>query len=122
MPKQLAGTIEFLTAAAMLLAAALPEEQRILVCVRLLTRKRAMLIKILGEDRYWVDERHTPMVARMGCQLVEAIRRENPLLCSTLLHELVQFVYAQGQPVPREELAAPDLEIPPPEWLFPAPA
>jgi hypothetical protein len=73
-----------------------------------------LIIQLLEEDRYRIDEQHEPEIVALARQLVEAAHLDEAMLFSTLLQQMVQLVHAQGQPIPPEEFTPPDLEIPAP--------
>lgn len=77
-----------------------------------------MIVRILGEQQYRLDETHMQAIARLDNQLLEAVHQDDHAQFSFLLHYLVQFIRANGQLVPNEELVTSDLIVPAPDMTL----
>ncbi len=74
-----------------------------------------MIVRILGEDQYRLDDAHLPTLTRLDNDLEKAAAQEDAAQFKTLLEQLVGFIRAQGQVVPYDELITSQLLIPPPD-------
>ena len=74
-----------------------------------------MIVRILGEDQYQLDDTHLPALTKWDNDLEKAASQEDSAQFSTLLDQLVTFVRDQGQVVPYDEVVPSQLLIPPPD-------
>ncbi len=74
-----------------------------------------MIVRILGEEQYRLDDAHLPAITKLDNDLEKAAAQDDAGQFSALLNQLVDFIRAQGQVVPYEELATSQLLIPPPD-------
>lgn len=72
-----------------------------------------MIVRILTEDQYQLDDAHLPAIAKLDNELEEAASKGDEAQFSALLHQLVTFIREQGKVVPHEELVTSQLLIPP---------
>ena len=74
-----------------------------------------MIVRILTEDQYELDDAHLPAITKLDNELEEAASQSDEPRFSTLLNQLLQFIRAQGKVVPYEQLVTSQLLIPPPD-------
>ena len=74
-----------------------------------------MIVRILGENQYQVDDAHLPAITKWDNDLEKAASQEDTAQFSALLDQLVNFIRDQGQAVPYDELVSSQLLIPPPD-------
>ncbi len=74
-----------------------------------------MIVRILSENQYRLDDTHWQAITKMDNQLEEAASQGDEALFGTLLEQLIGFIREHGQVVPNEELVTSQLLIPPPD-------
>ena len=72
-----------------------------------------MIVRILTEDQYQLDDTHLPAIAKLDNALEEAASKSDEAQFNTLLHQLIGFIREQGKVVPHEELVTSQMLIPP---------
>lgn len=72
-----------------------------------------MIVRILTEDQYQLDDTHLPAIAKLDNELEEAASKGDEAQFNTLLHQLITLIREQGKVVPHEELVTSQLLIPP---------
>ena len=72
-----------------------------------------MIVRILTEDQYRLDDAHLPTIARLDNEMEEAASKGDEAQFSALLHQLIMFIREQGKVVPHEELVTSQMLIPP---------
>ena len=77
-----------------------------------------MIVRILCENQYRLDETHMPAMARLDNQLLEAVHQDDHIQFSRLLHQLVHLIRENGQLVSNEELIVSDLIVPAPDMTL----
>ncbi|HEY7346867.1 MAG TPA: hypothetical protein VH599_01015 [Ktedonobacterales bacterium] len=74
-----------------------------------------MIVRILGEDQYRLDDAHLSAITKLDNDLEKAAAQADEGQFSALLDQLVSFIREQGKVVPYDELAPSQLLIPPPD-------
>ncbi|HEY7414350.1 MAG TPA: hypothetical protein VH593_04090 [Ktedonobacteraceae bacterium] len=74
-----------------------------------------MIVRILGENQFRLDESHMQPIAALDNRLLEAVHEDDHQAFSGLLQQLVQYVREYGQQIPDEEVIASNLIIPAPD-------
>ena len=77
-----------------------------------------MIVRILGEQQYRLDETQMQAIARLDNQLLEAVHQDDHTHFSALLDQLVRLIRQNGQLVSNEELVASDLIVPAPDMTL----
>lgn len=72
-----------------------------------------MIVRLMGEGQYRLDERHREQLNELDNQTVAAVERGDPEQLHALLGRLHQAVRDQGEPLDASDLSASDLIIPP---------
>lgn len=71
-----------------------------------------MIVRIMGEDQYQLDEQAMRTIASLDNAMQEAILQDDQARFSQVLHQLVRFVQERGEVVPAEALVKSDVIIP----------
>ena len=71
-----------------------------------------MIVRILGENQYRVDDAHMEAITNLDEDLLVAIDTDNHARFQSLLAEVLAFVQKNGQQVPDAELVSSDMIIP----------
>ncbi len=74
-----------------------------------------MIVRILGEGQFSVDDAATPGLNRLDTELEVAIDRGDEGAFADALTGLLAEVRAQGSPLPPDSLEPSDLILPPPD-------
>ncbi len=74
-----------------------------------------MIVRILTENQYRLDDAHLPTIAKLDNELEAAASKGDEAQFSSLLNQLIRFIREQGEVLPYEELATSQLLIPPPD-------
>lgn len=74
-----------------------------------------MIVRILSDNQYRLDNRHKPAIAQLDNRLLEAVQQGDQAAFARLLFQLVQLIQENGQPVPSHELVALDVIVPAPD-------
>ncbi len=74
-----------------------------------------MIVRILSENQYRLDDAHWQAITKMDNQLEEAASKGDEAQFGALLEQLIGFIREHGQVVPNEELVTSQLLIPPPD-------
>lgn len=77
-----------------------------------------MIVRILGENQYRLDERHMQHIALLDNRLLEAAHADDHQNFALLLHRLVKLIHVYGQRLLDEELVASDLIVPSPDMTL----
>ena len=72
-----------------------------------------MIVRILGEGQFDVDDAATPELNRLDTELEAAVDRNDEAAFTAALHGLLDQVRAQGSPLPVDTLEESDLILPP---------
>ena len=73
-----------------------------------------MIVRILGENQYRVDDVHMETITTLDEDLLVAIDTDNHAHFHTLLNQLVALI-RQHEEVPHDELVSSDLIVPAPD-------
>ena len=71
-----------------------------------------MIVRILGEGQYQLDEVEAAQLAPLDLELDSAVDRGDEAAFRTALDSAVRLVRSAGTPLPPDELAASDLILP----------
>jgi len=71
-----------------------------------------VIVRILGEGQFQVDDTDTTELNRLDTELETAVEDSDEAAFSAALHGLLAQVRAQGSPLPAESLAPSDLILP----------
>lgn len=74
-----------------------------------------MIVRILTDNQYRLDESHMHTITRLDHALEDAAAKNDELQFSDLLEQLTTYIRERGQVVPNEELVASELVVPPPD-------
>ncbi len=74
-----------------------------------------MIVRILGEGQFSVDEAATAELNKLDTQLEAAVERSDETAFSAALHGLLDQVRALGAPLPSDALEPSDLILPSPD-------
>jgi hypothetical protein len=74
-----------------------------------------MIVRIMADNQYRVDEAHSPAIAKLDDELLAAVEANDQARFDAALRQLVEHVRRNGQLVPDEELVPSDLMIPAPD-------
>jgi hypothetical protein len=77
-----------------------------------------MIVRILGDNQYRLEERYLQQLAALDNRLLEAIHADDHARFAALLRQVVQFIREQGQPLANDELFASDLIVPAPDMTL----
>ncbi len=77
-----------------------------------------MIVRILTEAQYELDQEYLEQLNTVDNQIVTAIADGDRARFTTLFNDLIALVRDQGIPVPYQELHPSDLILPPPETSF----
>ncbi|MFI5272432.1 MAG: hypothetical protein ACHQ4H_05280 [Ktedonobacterales bacterium] len=77
-----------------------------------------MIIRIMTEDQFRLDDRYLPDVQRLDDQLEAALDSGDDPAFTATLNELTAFVREHGQTLPLEEVVSSDLIIPAPDMTL----
>ena len=72
-----------------------------------------MIVRILGEGQFNIDEAATAELNKLDTQLEAAVERDDEAAFTAALHGLLDQVRAQGSPLPADTLEESDLILPP---------
>ena len=71
-----------------------------------------MIVRILGEGQFSVDDGATAELNRLDTELETAVDRNDEAAFSAALHGMLAQVRAQGSPLPPDTLEPSDLILP----------
>jgi hypothetical protein len=74
-----------------------------------------MIVRILGENQYRVDDAHLEAITNLDEDMLVAIDTDNEAHFQSLLKQLLEFVQQHGQQVPNDELVTSDVIVPGPD-------
>lgn len=74
-----------------------------------------MIVRILGEGQFSIDEAATAELNKLDTQLEAAVERDDETAFTAALHGLLDQVRALGAPLPPDALEPSDLILPPPD-------
>ncbi len=77
-----------------------------------------MIVRILTEDQYRIDDSHLSEVQRLDAALDGAEERGDAEGFATALQALAGFVREHGTPVAMDEVVASDLIVPAPDMTL----
>ena len=77
-----------------------------------------MIVRILSEDQYRLDESHMQAISRLDNELLEAVHNDDHAHFHSLLAQLVELIRQHGQPLPIDELATSDMIVPAPDMTL----
>ena len=72
-----------------------------------------MIVRILGEGQFDIDDAATSELNRLDTQLEAAVNRNDAAAFTAALQGLLDQVRAQGSPLPVDSLEESDLILPP---------
>ena len=72
-----------------------------------------MIVRILGEGQFDIDDTATSELNRLDTQLEAAVNRNDAAAFTAALQGLLDQVRAQGSPLPVDSLEESDLILPP---------
>lgn len=71
-----------------------------------------MIVRIMGDNQYRMDDGHQAEIGRLDNTLYRAIKQQDEQGFNTLLAQLTAYVRQNGTQVPDEELVPSDLMVP----------
>ena len=74
-----------------------------------------MIVRILGEGQFSVDDTATTELNRLDTQLEQAVNSKDDAAFAAALRGLIDQVRAQGSPLPTDSLEESDLILPHPD-------
>jgi hypothetical protein len=74
-----------------------------------------VIVRILGEDQFRVDDSAVAELNRLDSDLEAAVDRDDQAAFTAALRALLDQVRAQGSPLPADTLESSDLILPPPD-------
>ena len=74
-----------------------------------------MIVRILGENQYRVEDAHLESITTMDEDMLVAIDTDNEARFHSLLKQLLEFVQQNGKQVPDSELVSSDMIVPGPD-------
>ncbi|HEX5303361.1 MAG TPA: hypothetical protein VFW50_40855 [Streptosporangiaceae bacterium] len=74
-----------------------------------------MIVRILGEGQFSLDEEATVELNKLDTQLEAAVERNDETAFTAALHGLLDQVRALGAPLPSDALEPSDLILPSPD-------
>lgn len=74
-----------------------------------------MIVRILGEGQFSIDEAATAELNKLDTQLEAAVERNDETAFTAALHGLLDQVRALGAPLPTDALEPSDLILPSPD-------
>jgi hypothetical protein len=74
-----------------------------------------VIVRILGEDQFRVDDSTVAELNRLDSELEAAVDRDDQAAFTAALRALLDQVRAQGSPLPADTLESSDLILPPPD-------
>lgn len=78
-----------------------------------LTPEELVIVRIVADDQYRLDERETDELGELDDAAVAAVEARDEQRFHQIFGEMVRFVRERGEPVPADELIASDLILPP---------
>ena len=72
-----------------------------------------MIVRILGEDQFSIDDAAVADLNRLDSELEAAVDRDDEAAFKAALRALLDQVRAQGSPLPADTLEPSDLILPP---------
>ncbi len=77
-----------------------------------------MIVRILSENQYRIDDSHMQAIAGLDNELLEAVHQSDHDHFHSLLNQLLNLIRQNGQQVPDEELVTSDLIVPAPDMTL----
>lgn len=77
-----------------------------------------MIVRILSDNQYRLDERYKSALAQLDDRWLEAVQQDDEVAFSRLLLQLVQLIRENGQLVSPDELVASDVIVPAPDMAL----
>jgi hypothetical protein len=77
-----------------------------------------MIVRILSENQYRLDDRHKPAIAQLDNRLLEAEKQDDQADFAQLFSQLARLIQENGQLVPPHELVASDVIVPAPDMTL----
>jgi hypothetical protein len=74
-----------------------------------------VIVRILGEDQFRLDDSAVAELNRLDSELEAAVDRDDQAAFTAALRALLDQVRAQGSPLPADTLESSDLILPPPD-------
>ena len=74
-----------------------------------------MIVRIMGDNQYRVDDQHAPEIERLDDDLMKTVDASDHARFDAALRALIEHVRLSGQLVPNEELVPSDMMIPAPD-------
>ena len=71
-----------------------------------------MIVRIMGDNQYRVEDTHQPEIARLDGELMDALEASNQQAFQAALEQLTTFVQQHGTTVPDDEVVPSDLMVP----------
>ena len=71
-----------------------------------------MIVRIMTEDQYRIDDAHTAEISQLDDALEQALEGDDDSAFQQALQHIIAFVQQHGQPVPMEEVVASDVIVP----------
>ena len=72
-----------------------------------------MIIRILGEGQFKLDDKHLDRLNRIDNEIVEHVSRGNKVEFSKDLAKLISIIKEEGEPLNPVEIVSSDVIIPP---------
>ena len=77
-----------------------------------------MIVRILSENQYRIDDGHMPAIATLDNELLEAVHKDDHAHFHSLLNQLLTLIREHGQAVPDDELVTSDAIVPAPDMTL----
>lgn len=77
-----------------------------------------MIVRILSENQYRIDDGHMQAIATLDNELQEAVHKDDHQHFHSLLNQLLNLIRQHGQEVPTDELVTSDLIVPAPDMTL----
>lgn len=74
-----------------------------------------MIVRVLGQGRYRLDESEMTSIERLDSDMVAALDASDGAAFERVLHELVATVQARGELIPADDLTPSALVVPHPD-------
>jgi hypothetical protein len=77
-----------------------------------------MIVRILSDNQYQLDDRYKPAIAELDERLLEAVEQDDQAAFEYLFYQLVRLIQENGQPIPPRELVTSDVILPAPDMTM----
>ncbi len=77
-----------------------------------------MIVRILTDNQYWLDEQHRATVTQLDNRLLEAVEQDDDVAFVHWLFQLVQLIQKNGRVVAPHQLVASEVIAPAPDMTL----